>query len=327
MGKSTSAVALVWDKPDAGGPKGTGDVAAAATGDATLRYDAWDFDTMADFGWGDPGTYGVAWKISSVSLFAPVTGASVIIFYSDGGRFPFSTFTRFDRFFLLIDNRTGKQLNVNLADRPLLDDGGGSSLPNWENAPTSMILVHTAQGPERRLAAAATLNPMWNNLIDKQLKEGSSGAATVTRKGNPSWDWIPFPRGKEFLNPNRNYLRVYQDIHVALDDPLPDYKASLAYYLRIVPSNGTVTGRVARWEYWVEGGLFTDLVEAVLRPNVILGAEKMNDFLAGGFPVPPGINVKDLYYLPGVQTDATQPGEAQIFQGFTNDATIVLETA
>jgi hypothetical protein len=319
-----NAIALVWDEPDAGGHDASGLVAAVGTGDGTQRYDAWDLEAMDEFGGGPPGwLYGLAWRISSASLFAPVTGATVLIFYSDGWRFPFSTPVRFSGFFLLLDNRSGGRWDVNLADRPLLNDGQEISLPNWENAPTSMIVVHTAQGPERRLSAAATLTPIWNNIIDEQLAAASGGVATVTRSGDPSWDWLPFPK---FLNQNRNYLRVHQDLHVALEDPLPNYAASLTYYLRLRALNGTVTGRVVRWEYWTEGGLFGEFVEALVRPYVILGAERVNDFLAGGGAMPPGPPVTRLYYLPGVQTEATEPGETHIFQGSTDDATIVLQT-
>lgn len=117
--------------------------------------------------------------------------------------------------------------------------------------------------------------------IDSQLA-GATKGATVSRNGNPLWRWTPFPRDIEYLNPTHNYLRVSQKLNVALDDPLPDYKASFTYYLRLVASNGVVTGKVQRWEYWVESGLLTEFVGAVLKPYVKLGAEKLNDLLASG---------------------------------------------
>jgi hypothetical protein len=260
--------------------------------------------------------------IRSASLFTPATGATVLIFYSNGTHIYNSGPSHFDAYFLLLDNRTGGQWNVNLADRPLVDGN------TWDKMPTSMIVVHTAQGQEVRISASAILTPIWNRFIDAQLAAGAGGGATVTRSGNPTWSWVAFPDNLEHLSPSLNYLCVDQDLSVALDDPMPDYIASITYYRRLVVSSGTITGWVQRWEYWVEGGLFTQYVSAVLRPYTILGAEKLNDLLASGFlPLPPGTTVARTYFLPGTQTDATNPGEAQIFQGYAeDDATIVLQT-
>ncbi len=309
---SLQALAMIWDQPNQGGPSGSGNCQVVGTGGPNIRYDRWDYDALYDVG--------LASKISSVSLFASLTGATVLILYSYGDYVhSYQNATHFDSDFLLIDNRSGTQFDLNLATRQIGDG-------NWNNCPTSLIVVHTAQGPEIRLSAKQTLTPIWNGFIDQQLAQAGG---KVTRDGNPTWTWIAFPKQMEHLNSNQNYLRVTQKVIVSPPAPIADYEAQISYYLRLVPANGTVGGWVQRWEYWVESGMFSEYVGAVLRPYTILGSEKLNDLLAaGGLPLPPGISVVTrLYYLPGVQTDATQPGEVQIFQGWSgDDATIVLQT-
>ena len=304
------ALALVWDLPDQGGPSGNGNVKCVGTGHGT-RYDAWDYHDLWDAD--------IESKISSVSLFTPINGATVLILYSYGP-YPYSyqNATHFDNDFLLVDNQNGGQFDLNLATRPLMDG-------TWDNAPTSLIVVHTAQGPEIRVSANQTLTPIWNSFIDQQL---AAAGGQVIRDGNPEWVWVPFPIGPPPLSPLRTYLRVTQKLTVVPPAPIADYAGSITYYIRLVVQDGTVTGWVARWEHWVEQGIFSDYVGAILHPYTILGAESLNDVLAGGvFPLPPNTRVTDVYYLPGLQTDATSRGEAQIFQGnCTQDTTIVLQT-
>ncbi len=314
------ASAIIWDQPNAGGPTGSGIAAIAGTGlsgtNPAARYDAWDYDRLVNFNsWG-----GLAGIISSVSLFTPITGATVVILYAYAPGFLYNA-THFDYSFLLLDNQSGDRWDVNLADIPFQDG-------TWDNCASSMIVVHTAQGPEVRLSASTSLTPTWNSFIDPQLANAADGAVTgISRSGNPSWRWVAFPKDKEFLSANGNYLSAHQGLHISLEDPLPDYDASLTYYLRLFVSNSTVTGFVKRFEYWVEPGLMHDFVKAVLRPYVMLGAERLNDVLAGGGVLPAGLSVQRLYYLPGNQRDATKKGERQIFKGFTDgDATIVLQT-
>jgi hypothetical protein len=106
---------------------------------------------------------------------------------------------------------------VNLADYHLVDDEYHAAKA-WNNAASSMMLVHTAQGPEVRLRATTTLTPTWNTFIDGQLTASSGGAATVARKGNPKWRWVPFPIGIEHLSPKRIFLRVHQRLHITLEN-------------------------------------------------------------------------------------------------------------
>lgn len=315
---SPGAVALVWELPGAGGPQGSGLVALAGTDDQSTRYDAWDYDRLLNFG-GDPWGGGLTGAISSVSLFAPAAGATVLILFNADGPGPVYNASHFDRHFLVLDNRTGGRVDVDLST---ISFEAGS----WDNCATSMIVVHTAQSSEVRISAASTLTPVWNSFVDPQLASAAGDLVTsITRKGDPKWSWTAFPVDRQFLSPSGNYLRVHQELAVSLSNPWPDYSASITYYLRLAAANGTVTGFVKRWEYWAEDGLLTDFVAAVLRPYTMLGAARLNGLIAGGGLVPAGIQVNRLYYLPGNQTDATKKGEFQIFKGFSgDDATIVL---
>jgi hypothetical protein len=256
-----------------------------------------------------------------VATFTPTVGSTVIIFYAFGPTVAYAA-THFDANFLLIDNRSGSQFNFNLAS---------VSMPQgtWDNAPTSLIAAHTGRAPEIRVSAATTLTPIWNTFIDGQLAASGGTKAKVSRQGNPSWAWVPFPVGIQNLLSYRTYLRVYQPLYIELED-LPDYTASITYYLRLMVAKGVISGWVQHWEYWVESGALSEYVGAVLQPYTMLGAEKLNDLLAGGALsglLPAGVTATDLYFLPGDQrVAATAGGVANVVQGFADgDATIVVQ--
>ena len=70
-----------------------------------------------------------------------------------------------------------------------------------------------ARGFDRRGSrfALGDAHAYVEHFIDAALAASSGGVATVTRGGNPSWSWEPFPRLQP-LNLNRNYLRVRQNL-------------------------------------------------------------------------------------------------------------------
>ena len=115
------ALAMLWDQPDAGGPSGSGHCLLIGTG-ANIRYDRLTRDDL----WNGNLISGGSPTTSSVSLFAPLTGATGLILC----RAEF-----YDQFFF-IENRTGGRLDLNLTDA------------NFNNLTWSAISVHTAMGPE-----------------------------------------------------------------------------------------------------------------------------------------------------------------------------------
>jgi hypothetical protein len=131
---------------------------------------------------------------------------------------------RFDRYFLVLDNRTGGRWDVNLADFLLSEDG-----TTWDSQPSSLIVVHTAQAPEVRISAAEQLTPIWNDIIDVPLKDANGGPVEkVSRNGTPEWSWVAFPINMDYLNPNLNYLKVSQDLYIKISAPFEDcYKHHL----------------------------------------------------------------------------------------------------
>src|SRR5690349_16859076 len=101
---SPGALAMIWDKPNQGGPDGSGNALVVGTGNTDARYDRWTYDDLWDGG--------LASKISSVSLFSPLTGATVLILYSYGSYVSsYQNATHFGGNFLLIDNQSGAQFN------------------------------------------------------------------------------------------------------------------------------------------------------------------------------------------------------------------------
>src|ERR1700730_6940255 len=212
MPGSPGAIAIVWNHPDAAGPEGEGNALAVGSGvDPVPRYDPWDGDRLNSNFW-YPGN--VDSQIRSVSLFAPTTGSTTLILYTTVTLDPLVIanpgieWNNLDGNFLLLDNRTGNRLDINLWDF-FLDPFGFT----WDRWPSTIIVAHSAPSIlEKRFSAAASLTPIWVQTIDPQLQNANGGVVQkVVRDGPPQWSWVAFP--KVFptfpdplkLNPHQNY--------------------------------------------------------------------------------------------------------------------------
>src|SRR5262249_39591627 len=119
------------------------------------------------------------------------------------------------------------------------------------------------------------------------------------------------------------YLNIYQDLKVDFSDFWASYACAIQFWILLFPKDGKLTGHVSRRWYWVESVLLTSVVSAILKPNLIMGAQATTKALQqwlGHFPV------SNVYYLPGRQVNHTvAPGKQDVFKGNTlDDVTIVL---
>ena len=296
----------------------TGRVQAWATGvprdgryERTSRYDAsnsYDLIYRRNF----------FLQIGSVAL-GPALGSAIMVLF---GR---SEWLHFDGSYLLLENRSDEE-HV----RARLDNiqvPGYNPGVTWENFATSVAVVHAARSTEIRLSARALFTPMWNPVIDAQLGQAGGRAERV---GNPTFSWLGFAdaNANRTFDPmgDRHFLTIGQRLVVHGPGVVGDYQASLAYDVSLVPDGtGGVNGSVAAWSYWVEDGWYHEYVAAIVQPYVALGAEVLDDAIAT-VPLPAGLNVRDLYYLPGNQTAPPDDGRRRIRTGRAySDATLVVE--
>jgi hypothetical protein len=249
--------------------------------------------------------YNLYRKISSTTEYSSsVAHCSLILF---GFSFPLVTFPDYQGEFVQLTNAgSGKELDSNL------------SSSNFDNVATSALLVAEARGPEFRLSFRDLFLSKWNTMLDSQL-----AGTQASREGDPVLTWEMFPAGVSYLDPNSMYLKIYQKLHISIDW-WPDYDASLTYHIFLyLDSAKHLKGYVARWAYWVEGGVKSGQIADKLKPKVIAGMDTLNAQLNTQLALVGGFTFKDLYYLPGKQTAAAGTG---VTKGATwQDVTIVLE--
>jgi hypothetical protein len=178
----------------------------------------------------------------------------------------------------------------------------------------SLLLVKTNRGSETRLSFRDLFLSRWKTTIDSKLSGGAK------RSGEPILTWEMFPEGISYLDPQRIYLKVHQELDIEIDW-WPDYEASITYHLFLYLSGGRLRGTVARWAYWIEGGAKADDIEDKLAPAVIAGMDDLNAQLSASLGAIP-ITFTDLYYLPGRQLSAAPTGTLTGWT--TDDVTIVL---
>ena len=158
----------------------------------------------------------------------------------------------------------------------------------------------------------------WKQVIDAEL-----AGTQAKRSGDPSLTWELWPTGVSYLSSSHQYLKVHQRLRIEIDW-WPDYDASITYHLRLyLDGSGKLKGYVARWAYWVEGGIKSGSIADKLEPKVIAGMGTLNNELSTQLGLLSGFSFEDLYYLPGNQTSRAPTG---VTKGTTlDDVTIVLD--
>ena len=261
------------------------------------RYHALDRDDMQ--------TMGIYRNLSSATVYSSAVCDATLLLFAN----PYSSLISLPAYtgrFLQITNRrnSGNELDV-------------ASFPSGiNNRSDSILLVAANRENEIRVSFRDLFLERWNTMLDEQL-DGSQ----ARRDGDPVLTWEMFPNGISFLDPTRRYLKIHQNLNIELSW-WPDYDASITYHIYLyLDGAGRLRGHVARWAYWVEGGIKSGEIADRLEPSVIEGMNTLDEQLdaqTDGIP----FEFSDLYYLPGRQTSRAATG---VLEGVTwGDVTIVL---
>ena len=254
--------------------------------------------------WSELENAGVAFDMSSVRVFSG-QGAPALILFSGQTISPLPE--DFAGEFMQFTNASDVTFNQNL-------DG---TLAEFNNAATSMLVVRTQLAPETKLSFKTLFTPAWDKFLDGNLP------SDVERVGEPAVGWVAFSSYGN-LDPDKIYIRIDQQLNVVMDW-WSDYEAWITYFVKLSASGGGIVAGVKRWEYWVEGGLFSDAVAAELEPNVASGATTLANALNTAFA--PFSSVTDLYLLPGNQTTKVAEGNHDVhWDDARNDVTLVIQT-
>jgi len=292
---SVIVMSTVSTDPNQGGASSIFSVAEKA------RYNAAPFDVMADLS--------ILFNLSSAKVLSSTQADATLILFNS---------------FLGLDNYSGLFLQITNSRNAASDLRIDSFPAVFDNRAGSMLMVAANQSGETRLSYRDLFLDQWINTLDALL-EGSR----AQRTGETMLTWNMFPQAASGLSPDRGYLKVIQPLNI--DVPAwPDYAATVAYDLYLylektdpMATTGRLRGNVARWVYWVEGGVKHDHIAAELEPKVIEGASTLNMKLAERLDAFGAFRFTDLYYLPGRQPT---PAPTGVLTGTTyDDVTIVLQ--
>jgi len=246
---------------------------------------------------------GLRAQISSATLYSsPTSHTTLLLFGFPGG---FLTLPDFTGAFVQLTNAiSGQEFDTNLA-------------PNFDNMATSLLLVRTAKANEIRVSFRDIFLTKWKSVIDAALSGGAK------RHGDPTLTWEMFPLAVSYLDSSLMYLKIHQRLDIEIDW-WPDYEATITYHIFLYLDGAKhVRGFVARWAYWIEGGVKSDDIEDKLRPAVIAGANTLNAELGSALNLLSFLPFSELYYLPGRQLT---PAPTGALNGWTyDDVTIVLQ--
>jgi hypothetical protein len=247
----------------------------------------------------DLNSIGLFRKISSARLYASSICDGTCCFFKKGD---------YSGKFIQITNRenSGLQFDLNRFSTQQMND-----------ATESLISVATQrQGTETRLSFRSLFLEKWNDFLDLSLRN-----TPVKRNGDPILTWEMWPKNISHLDPNLTYLKIHQNIKVVLDW-WPDYDASITYHIYLyINGSGNLSAWVARWAYWVEGGVKSGEIGSRLRPQVINGATSLQTELDSQLRPFSVFRLTDLFYLPGNQTSRPPTG---VISGFTTDDTTIV---
>ena len=178
----------------------------------------------------------------------------------------------------------------------------------------SAMVIHVATG-------ASELRLFASDLVKPQLETAAAMFAEnedveISFVGAPIIGWWPFDANTQYLNSNHIYLSVYQKLEV--DVSLNAYDVVIRFWIRLFrTSGGQIRGWVQRWSAWIEGGLFTSFIAAVLDPTLKLVAIDMNEAMENLG------EAQDIYLLPDRQLNPSL-GHSVLTGNTSDDVTIVL---
>jgi len=265
---------------------------------ATPRYNRFPSSEMLSMG--------IHQNLSSATVFSSSRADATVILFAP--ILPFLPMPDYAGRYMQITNRrgSGSEYDVNLF-----------SSHGFNNMATSALAVAPYRGSEVRLSFRDLFLQRWRDIIDDELTGGAR------RDGDPVLTWEMWPSGISYLDSNRCYLKVHQNLDIEIHC-WPDYEASITYHIYLyLDGSGHLHGHVARWAYWIEGGAKADDIEDELAPAVISGMGTLNAELAAQLGAYSSITCTDLFYLPGNQVSRPPTG---VRTGFTtDDVTIVVE--
>lgn len=252
----------------------------------------------------------ILFNLSSAKVFSSDRADATLIL--------FNSFIGLDNYsgpFLQITNSRNAGSDLRVDNFPLL----------FDNRIGSMLLVAANQSGETRLSYRDLFLDQWTSTLDTLLQD-----SRAQRSGETMLTWNMFPQAASGLSPDRGYLKVIQPLNI--DVPAwPDYAATVAYDIYLYLENtdpmvatGRLRGNVARWVYWVEGGIKHDHIAAELEQKVIEGASTLNMKLAERLDLFSAFKFTDLYYLPGRQPTPAPTGV--LTSNTFDDVTIVLQS-
>lgn len=255
-------------------------------------------------------SYGLHRNIGSATIFSSNTAdANVILFSPDGLR------SGFYGNWLQLTNRkgSGNELEV---DSMYLSGVGKET--------TDLLFVSTSKGPEYRFSFRDMFLDKWINIVDS-LGDSLKGGHKVKRDGDPFLSWVMWPQNTSYLDPNRRYLVIHQNLKIDVNNWPWDYDASITYHIYLyLDNNGSIRGHIARWAYWVDQGTLGGVIKDQLGLATRSGMETLNEELTKQFALFSGFKFNDLYYLPGNQID--RPPTGIMFGNGVHDVTIVVES-
>jgi hypothetical protein len=263
---------------------------------------------------------GVHKAVSSARIYAG-TGAPTLILFrgnypGNGGLFDWDYATDTSQL-----SFHGEFLQFTNGMNQVLDVDFDSEFAAFNNVGGSLLVVRTEDAPEQRLSVKALVTPSWNSFFDQNMP------ADVERVGDPTFSWHAFSAygvDGASLNPDRIYIKIKQKLNLVISG-WSDYEAWVKFWIRLrADGSGGITGGVRMYEWWVEGGVFTDVVAAILDPNVALAAIQLDNAIPAAVA---GLNgsVTDVYFLPGPPAPLTGGGVVVWWSDTRGDVTMVVQ--
>ncbi len=247
-------------------------------------------------------------KISSARVYASSVCDGTVIYFG-WPNVNFINMPDFTGYFVQITDTKGSGVPQDLNQF--------SSVNFNDGAQSALAIATNRSGLEVRLSFRDIFLDKWKTILDSQLS-----GSQAKRDGDPTLTWEMWPQNISYLDTDRTYLKIHQNLNIELDW-WPDYNASVTYHIYLyLNGRGKLNGFVARWEYWVEGGIKSSGIADRLKPKVISGMNQLNTEINNELSAWSSFTFKDLFYLPGNQTSRPPSG---VITGFTtNDTTIVL---